>query len=95
MPHIMYNYPAMLAHAASMEGYAGTLQVIGGDVAAVQATLAASWTGDTGMTYQAWQTQWNEAMEQLALSYRSMAGTHETNTVSFLSNDQATQDSWI
>ncbi|MBV9319851.1 MAG: WXG100 family type VII secretion target, partial [Mycobacterium sp.] len=26
MSQIMYNYPAMLAHAADMTGYAGTLQ---------------------------------------------------------------------
>ena len=29
MSQIMYNYPAMLAHAADMAGYAGTLQEIG------------------------------------------------------------------
>jgi len=26
MSQIMYNYPAMMAHAADMAGYAGTLQ---------------------------------------------------------------------
>jgi len=29
MSQIMYNYPAMLAHAADMAGYAGTLQGLG------------------------------------------------------------------
>lgn len=26
MSQIMYNYPAMLSHAADMSGYAGTMQ---------------------------------------------------------------------
>jgi WXG100 family type VII secretion target len=53
MTQIMYNYPAMLAHAADMSGYAGTLQSLGVDIASEQAALAAGWQGDTGMTYQA------------------------------------------
>ena len=40
------------------------------------------------MSYQAWQAQWNQAMEQLVLSYRAMAGTHENNTTSMLARDQ-------
>jgi WXG100 family type VII secretion target len=91
----MYNYPAMLAHAATMEGYAGTLQAIGGNIAAVQATLAASWTGETGMTYQAWQTQWNAAMEELGLSYRAFAGTHDTNTMYLHGIDTGNGASWV
>ncbi len=77
MSQIMYNYPAMLAHAADMAGYAGTLQGLGADIASEQAALQAGWQGDTGMSYQAWQAQWNQAMEQLVLAYRAMAGTHE------------------
>ena len=33
MSQIMYNYPAMLAHAADMSGYAGTMQSLGADIA--------------------------------------------------------------
>ena len=87
MSQIMYNYPAMMAHAADMAGYAGTLQSLGADISAEQAALQAGWQGDTGMSYQAWQAQWNQAMEQLVLSYRAMAGTHENNTTSMLARD--------
>src|SRR5256885_1736085 len=73
MSQIMYNYPAMLAHSADMAGYAGTLQSLGADISAEQAALQAGWQGDTGMSYQAWQAQWNQAMEQLVMSYRAMA----------------------
>ena len=87
MSQIMYNYPAMLAHAADMAGYAGTLQSLGADIASEQAALQAGWQGDTGLSYQAWQAQWNQALEQLVLSYRAMAGTHENNTTSMLAED--------
>jgi uncharacterized protein YukE len=39
MSQIMYNYPAMLGHAADMSGYAGTLQGLGADIASEQAAL--------------------------------------------------------
>src|ERR1700752_545813 len=65
MSQIMYNYPAMLAHAADMAGYAGALSAVGADVASEQAALSGAWQGDTGMTYQAWQAQWNTSMEEL------------------------------
>jgi uncharacterized protein YukE len=37
MSQSMYNYPAMLAHAGDMAGYAGTLQTLGADIASEQA----------------------------------------------------------
>jgi uncharacterized protein YukE len=46
------------------------------------------------MSYQAWQAQWNQAMEQLVLSYRAMAGTHENNTTSMLARDSAEGAKW-
>jgi uncharacterized protein YukE len=46
------------------------------------------------MSYQAWQSQWNQAMEQLVLAYRAMAGTHENNTTSMLARDQAEGAKW-
>ena len=65
MSQIMYNYPAMLAHAGEMSGYAGALHAVGVDVASEQAALSSAWQGDTGMTYQAWQAQWNASLEEL------------------------------
>ena len=53
MSQIMYNYPAMMALSAEMNGYAGALHAVGADVAGEQAALSAGWQGDTGMSYQA------------------------------------------
>ena len=94
MSQIMFNYPAMLAHAADMAGYAGTMQSLGADIASEQAALRGAWQGDTGLTYQAWQAQWNQAMEQLVLAYRAMANTHEANTTSMLARDVAEMGRW-
>jgi WXG100 family type VII secretion target len=94
MSQIMYNYPAMLAHAGEMGGYAAALQTVGADIASEQAALAAAWQGDTGMTYQAWQAQWNQVMEELVRAYHAMAATHEANTVSMLARDQAEAARW-
>jgi len=94
MSQIMYNYPAMLQHAGEMAGYAGALHTIGADIASEQAALANAWQGDTGMTYQAWQAQWNAALEELVRAYKAMAGTHETNTLSMHARDQAEAGKW-
>jgi uncharacterized protein YukE len=59
-----------------------------------QAAVEAGWQADTGTSYQAWQAQWNQAMEQLVLAYRAMAGTHENNTTSMLARDQAEGAKW-
>ncbi len=87
MSQIMYNYPAMMAHAGDMAGYAGTLQSLGADIASEQAVLSSAWQGDTGITYQGWQTQWNQALEDLVRAYQSMSGTHESNTMAMLARD--------
>lgn len=94
MSQIMYNYPAMLSHAGDMAAHAGTLQAVGGDIASEQAALQSAWQGDTGVTYQAWQAQWNQAMEELVRAYHAMAGTHESNTVAMLARDQAEAAKW-
>lgn len=94
MSQIMYNYPAMLAHAADMAGHAGTLQAIGADISTEQAALHGAWQGETGMTYQAWQAQWNTAMEELVRAYRAMSTTHETNTLAMQARDQAEGAKW-
>ena len=94
MSQIMYNYPAMLGHAGEMNSYAGALQAVGADIAAEQAALQGAWQGDTGVTYQAWQAQWNTAMEELVRAYRAMAATHESNTVSMQARDAAEGAKW-
>ncbi|WP_204810320.1 WXG100 family type VII secretion target [Mycobacterium riyadhense] len=94
MSQIMYNYPAMMGHASTMSGYAGTPHSLGADIASEQAALSNAWQGDTGMTYQGWQTQWNQAMEELTRSYQSMASTHESNTMAMLARDTAEAAKW-
>ncbi|EHI14466.1 WXG100 family type VII secretion target [Mycolicibacterium thermoresistibile] len=94
MSQIMYNYPAMLAHVAEMNSYAGALHAVGADIASEQAALAGAWQGDTGTTYQAWQTQWNTALEELVRAYRAMASTHEMNTMSMNARDKAEGAKW-
>ncbi len=94
MSQIMQVYPAMLAHAGEMHGFAGTLQAVGSDVASEQGVLAGSWQGETGMSYQAWQVQWNQAMEELVSSYRGMATTHEQNTHSMMGRDAGEGAKW-
>ena len=94
MSQIMYNYPAMMAHAGDMAGYAGTLQAVGADIATEHAALQGAWQGETCMTYQAWQAQWNLAMEEMVRAYRAMATTHETNTLSMQARDQAEGSKW-
>jgi WXG100 family type VII secretion target len=94
MSQIMYNYPAMLSHAADMSGYAGTMHGLGADIATEQAALQNAWQGDTGMSYQLWQAQWNQAMEALVRSYQAMASTHESNTLAMYARDTAEAAKW-
>ncbi|WP_099024786.1 WXG100 family type VII secretion target [Mycolicibacterium palauense] len=94
MSQIMYNYPAMLGHASDMAGHAGTLQAVGADIATEQSALQNAWQGDTGMTYQAWQAQWNTAMEDLVRAYRAISMTHESNTLSMQARDAAQGAKW-
>ncbi|ARG93962.1 WXG100 family type VII secretion target [Mycobacterium kansasii] len=94
MSQIMYNYPAMMAHAGEMSGYAGTLHSLGADIASEQAALANAWQGDTGMTYQSWQAQWSQALQDLVGAYQSMAGTHQSNTTAMMARDQAEAAKW-
>jgi WXG100 family type VII secretion target len=84
----------MMAHAGDMAGYAGTLQAVGADIATEQSALQGAWQGETGLTYQAWQAQWNLAMEELVRAYRAMATTHESNTLSMQARDQAEGAKW-
>jgi hypothetical protein len=45
MSQIMYNYPAMLAHAGEMNSYAGALHAVGADIASEQAAFAGRLAG--------------------------------------------------
>ena len=45
MSQIMYNYPAMLAHAGEMTSYAGALHAVGADIASEQAALSGRLAG--------------------------------------------------
>jgi WXG100 family type VII secretion target len=94
MSQIMYNYPAMLAHAGEMNTYSAALHAVGADISSEQAALSSAWQGDTAMTYQAWQAQWNQAMEELTRAYRAMASTHEMNTMSMSARDAAEGAKW-
>lgn len=95
MSKIMYNYPAMMATAESMDGYGGSMRSIGTTIASDQSALAQGWQGDTGMTYQAWQTQWNTALDQLCTSYHAMTSSHRNNTTSMMARDQAEGGKWV
>lgn len=95
MSQILYNYPAMLGHVGEMQGYAAALHVVGADVASEQASLASAWQGDTGMSYQAWQTQWNEALSELIAAYQAMTHTHEGNIMTMSARDAAEGAKWV
>ena len=67
----------MLATAGEMQGQAAALTAMGGNVQSEQAALGSAWQGPTGMTYQAWQQQWNPALEETTPGLRGMATAHE------------------
>jgi WXG100 family type VII secretion target len=94
MTQIAYNYPAMLGTVGEMNGYGGALRTVGSGIASEQGALAAGWTGDTGSTYQAWQQQWNQALDELVNSYHLMTQSHENNTTTMLARDQAEGSKW-
>lgn len=94
MGHVLYNYPAMLGTASEMGGYNGALRAVGSGIASEQGALAANWTGDTGMTYQGWQAQWNQALEELIQGYQMMTDAHEQNTTTMLGRDLAEGAKW-
>ncbi|MBI2699718.1 MULTISPECIES: WXG100 family type VII secretion target [Mycobacterium] len=95
MAQILYNYPAMMAHAGEMTGYSGALHTIGAGISSEQGALAAGWTGDTGMSYQSWQTQWNTGLEELIAAYRQMTDAHENNTMNMMGADGNEAAKWV
>lgn len=94
MSQIQYTYPAMLGLADSMDATSGALRAVGSGIAGEQSALAANWQGDTGMTYQAWQQQWNSAQEELITSYQAMTNAHRNNTLTMMGRDQAEGAKW-
>lgn len=95
MSNVMYNYPAMLAHAGEMQGYVGALRGVGSEISSTQGVLAAQWQGDTGTTYQQWQMQWNSAMDELVQAYQQMTTTHQDNTNAMHGTDQVQGGKWV
>ena len=95
MSQVMFTYPAMLAHADSMDATNGGLRSVGSALGAEQGALAANWQGDSGMTYQSWQQQWNSAHEELTSSYQAMTDAHRNNTLTMWGRDQAEGAKWV
>jgi WXG100 family type VII secretion target len=95
MTQILYNYPAMLATVGEMQSYTAQMQSIGSEIGSQQGVLASTWAGDTGMSFQAWQTQWNSCLEQLIQAYQQMTSAHENNTMSMLGRDQGEGAKWM
>ena len=93
---VFFTATVMLASSALMAPYLETLAgyPVDGITGSEQAALSNAWQGDTGMTYQVWQAQWNQAMESLVRSYQAMASTHESNTMSMLARDTAEAAKW-
>jgi WXG100 family type VII secretion target len=94
MGQILYNYPGMMGTSSEMVGQAAALTAMGGYVQSEQAALGASWQGPTGMTYQAWQQQWNQALEETVQGLRGMAQAHEDNTTNMMGRDAAEAGKW-
>jgi WXG100 family type VII secretion target len=94
MGQIQYTYPAMLAHAGEMSGYLGAIRGMGEAIASEQGVLAGSWMGDTGETFQQWQSQWNTSLHQLEQAYQSMIDSHENNTNTMAARDMAEGSKW-
>ncbi|MEN4449101.1 MULTISPECIES: WXG100 family type VII secretion target [Mycobacteriaceae] len=95
MSQILFNYPAMLAHAGEMNGYGAALRSVGSGIASEQGALAAGWTGDTGQSYQAWQQQWNSTLDELVTAYKAMTDAHENNTLTMQGRDAAEGGKWV
>ncbi|MFV8169771.1 WXG100 family type VII secretion target [Mycobacterium sp. DBP42] len=94
MSQIMFNYPAMMGHAEGMHGGAAQLATAAAAVSAEQSALQAGWQGDTGTTYQAWQTQWNSTTEELINAYRAMSDAYQQGTGQMLARDAAEGAKW-
>ncbi|MCH9731961.1 MAG: WXG100 family type VII secretion target [Actinomycetia bacterium] len=95
MAQVKFVYPAMLGTATAMEGHNGALRSVGSGIAAEQGALAAGWVGDTGGSFQSWQSQWNTVLEELTSSYSLMTKSHEQNTMNMLARDQAEGAKWM
>ena len=95
MSQILYHYPGMLATVGEMQGHNAGIRTIGEGLSSEQGILAGAWTGDTGGSFQSWQTQWNSALEQLLTAHRAMIDAHENNTMSMAGRDQAEGAKWV
>lgn len=94
MAQVMYHYPAMLGTVGEMNGHNAGIRSLGEGLASEQGILAGAWSGDTGGSFQSWQTQWNSALEQLLTAHRAMIDAHENNTMTMASRDQGEGAKW-
>lgn len=94
MAQILFNYPAMMGTAGEMHGHGAALRAVGSGIASEQGALAVGWTGDTGSTYQSWQQQWNQVLDELVNSYKMMTDAHENNTATMLARDRSEGSKW-
>lgn len=94
MSQITMNYPSIEALVSSMEGTNAQLMSVGSGIASEQASLAANWNGDTGTSYQSWQTQWNSAMEELTGSHRQLKDAIGNNNRTMMMRDQGEGSKW-
>lgn len=94
MSQITMNYPSIEALVGSMEGTNAQLMSVGNGIASEQASLAANWNGDTGTSYQGWQTQWNSAMEELTGSHRQLKDAIGNNNRTMMMRDQGEGSKW-
>ncbi len=95
MSQIMYNYPAMIAHAGEMSSYAGgALHAVGADIASEQAALQGAWQGGHRDDLPGMAGPVEHQLEELVRAYRAMASTHEMNTTSMAARDQAEGAKW-
>lgn len=94
MSQIMFNYPAMMGQAEGMNGGAAQLAAAASAVSAEQAALQAGWQGDTGMTYQSWQSQWNTTTQELISAYRAMSDAYAEGTGQMMGRDAAEGAKW-
>lgn len=94
MSQITMNYPAIEGLVGSMEATNAQLQSIGSTISSEQAALAANWSGDTGMSFQAWQTQWNSALEEAVTAHRQLKDGLGNNNRTMLMRDQGEGSKW-
>ncbi|SIJ22020.1 low molecular weight protein antigen 7 [Mycobacteroides abscessus subsp. abscessus] len=94
MSQIQFTYPAQIALADAMDVTNGTLRAVTAAIGGEQSALAAGFQGDTGMSYQAWQAQWNTASEELNTAQKNMADVYRQSVLTMWGRDQGEGGKW-